>query len=104
MDITKECYESCRDGWGVNYHPYENYHIKVVSLYNKDGLTISALSDKIDEAVKNKGWIVFIAHNVDSTGNLYSTDTQFFKDVLDLISERPEIEVVTVSEALAWEW
>jgi len=104
MNITKECYESCRDGWGVNYHPYENYHIKVVSLYNKDGLTISALSDKIDEAIKNKGWIVFIPHKVDSTGNLYSTDTQFFKDVLDLISERPEVKVVTVSEALAWEW
>ena len=104
INITKECYNACRNGWGINYPPYDPYQIKVVSLDNEAKPTISEISTKIDEAIKNNGWIVFIAHQVDNTGNLYSTDKQFFKDVLDLISERPEIKVVTVSEALAWEW
>ena len=105
MNITKECYESCRSDWGINYPPYKPYHIKVLTSLDKiDKPKISEISDKIDEAVRNNGWIVFYGHRIDNTSNPYSTDEQFFKDVLDLIGEKTEIEVVTVSEALAWEW
>ncbi|MCK4473698.1 polysaccharide deacetylase family protein [Candidatus Parcubacteria bacterium] len=105
MNIVKECYESCRNDWGINYPPYEPYRIRMLSsLDNIDRLKISEISDKLDEAIENNGWIVFYSHRVDNTGNPYCTDEQFFKELLNLISKKPEIEVVTVSEGLEWRW
>lgn len=98
--IIKDHYSSCRDEIGINYPPYDPYHIKMISLNNRDNPQTSDMLAKIDDIKEKQGWIVFMAHRVDNTGDNFSTDEAFFRNLVRLISEDMEIRVTTISETL----
>lgn len=99
-EVVKRFFNSSRSSWGVNYPPFDPYHIGLYSINNRDNPHIPTILAVIDSLKESHGWIVFMGHHVDYTGNDYSTDESFFRDLVRLVAEDHELKVVTISEAL----
>lgn len=62
--------------------------------------TLDQIKSYINTATQNKTWVILLFHEVDNSGNLYSTTPQLFGQVVDYLKQT-NTPVVTISQGLS---
>ena len=84
--------------YGINNLPLENnYAIKVFETGNKT--TLEEVKTWLNEAVRVKGWLVFMFHQVDDTGEVYGTTPEMLENILKEINSLG-LDVVLPSQVI----
>lgn len=97
--ILKKEYRSAR---GVN----AGMHIKSVDLYNLYGnalgghMNIERVMALIDEAIRNKAWLIFYTHEVEENPTKYGCTAEFFEQVVNYCHQK-RLLVCTINEAIS---
>lgn len=96
--ILKKEYKSAR---GVR----AGMHVKSVDLYNLSGnelagyISLKEVCALIDEAIKNKAWLIFYTHEVDDDPSEVGCTPEFFEEVVSYCYKN-KLNVCTIKEAV----
>lgn len=83
---------------GINNGPTDLCNLKTVKLYEGKH-SLNFIFDKISEAEKNNGWLIFYTHDVDEKFTDWGCSPAYFEAVVEECAKRG-ITVATVNEAL----
>ena len=84
---------------GINAGAFDPHFLKCVELADAR-LTAQALDSYLDAVAAQKGWLVFLLHDVSSSPSPYGCSTGRLEHALDGVAARG-IDIVTIAEALA---
>jgi peptidoglycan/xylan/chitin deacetylase (PgdA/CDA1 family) len=84
---------------GINAGAFDAQFLKCVELADAR-LTAQALDSYLDAAVAQKGWLVFLLHDVSPSPSPYGCSTGHLERALDGVAARG-IDIVTIAGALA---
>lgn len=85
---------------GLNDSSADPYRLRILPITNTTS-TLSILN-WIDDAERSSTWLILLFHDLADNGDAtYTTGIAQYEQVLTYLSERPQIEVVTVEEGLA---
>lgn len=73
------------------------YNLKALVIqYDMDNQTIQKA---IDEAIKQKGWLILVFHQIDNSANTYSITADRLQEILDMV-KKSGLPVVLPSQAI----
>lgn len=84
---------------GINAGAFDAQFLKCVELADAR-LTAQALDFYLDAVVAQKGWLVFLLHDVSPSPSPYGCSTGHLERALDGVAARG-VDIVTIAEALA---
>jgi peptidoglycan/xylan/chitin deacetylase (PgdA/CDA1 family) len=61
--------------------------------------TLDEIKEMVDEASRDKKWLIFEMHEVNNSGNFYSTTEDVFNQAVDYVVQK-QIPVVTISQGI----
>jgi peptidoglycan/xylan/chitin deacetylase (PgdA/CDA1 family) len=82
---------------GQNLRNTDKFALKRVPV--NIGTTLASVQNEIGKALANKSWLVLVFHNIDNSGNTYSTSPSTFKQIANYIKQSA-IKVVTISQGI----
>lgn len=93
-------YEAGRTAYpdGENYKDTNKYELKVVDV--QLAMPIETVRAWIDQAVANKSWVIFMYHQIDGSGDQYSTTPVKLQQAIDYALSKG-VKVVTNREGVA---
>lgn len=83
---------------GDNTKGTDPYLLKAMTI--ESTTTVAQIEQRIDAAVANNTWLVFVIHQVDNLGNQYDISPANLSQVVDYIHQK-NVKTVKVSEGLA---
>ncbi len=83
------------DGYGTPIS--DKYQLESKQVINTT--TIEEIKSYVDEALRDKKWLIFEIHEINDSGNLYSTTPDIFNQMVDYVKQK-QIPVVTVDEGV----
>lgn len=104
LDYTTRYYQSSRLSWGdngINIYPYNRYNL--VAMKVSSTTTPEEVEKWMDDAVKNKKWLVLMFHDIVSgtPANEYQYNSQNLDKIASYIKSH-SIKTPTITEALSF--